>query len=110
MFCITGRFMFSAIAVAILVGGPVTNITNNASEMASVSSCAANLLANQTELIRQLAQEPYDQFVAGLYACSLCNVVTLWYDTFLPMVTSATCILLADLLNALYIHDAIDPC
>ena len=77
MFYIAGRFMFSAIAVAILVGGPVTNITNNASEMASVSSCAANLLANQTELIRQLAQEPYDQFVAGLYALSLCNVVAL---------------------------------
>ena len=99
--------MLSAIAVAILVGGPVTNITNNASEMASVSSCAANLLANQTELIRQLAQEPYDQFVAGLYALSLCNVVALWYDTYLPLVTSATGINIGESLNDLYIHDTL---
>ena len=57
--------MFSTFAISLLLAGPVTNITDNASELASVSSCAGELLANQTEFIRELAREPYENLISG---------------------------------------------
>ncbi|XP_067942165.1 DC-STAMP domain-containing protein 2-like [Watersipora subatra] len=62
----SGRLMFSTFAMSILLAGPVTNINNNVTELASVSSCVGELLSNETAYIAKLALQPYDELYQGL--------------------------------------------
>lgn len=57
--------MFSTFAIALLLAGPITNITNNASELASVSSCAGELLLAEAAFMKELARKPYEELIAG---------------------------------------------
>lgn len=57
--------MFSTFAIALLLAGPIANITNNAGDLAGVSSCTAEVLGNQTGFLKQLAKDPYEVLVAG---------------------------------------------
>lgn len=57
--------MFSTFAVALLLSGPVQNITTNSTNLAGVSGCVGEVLTNSSSYIQQLAKEPFRVLAEG---------------------------------------------
>ncbi|XP_072044146.1 uncharacterized protein [Amphiura filiformis] len=61
-----GRAAFLAIVVALLLNGPINNIFINANEVSTSMSCSAELAYNQSQQIKEVAAEVFDQYVKNL--------------------------------------------
>ncbi|XP_072035600.1 uncharacterized protein [Amphiura filiformis] len=61
-----GRAAFLAIVVALLLNGPIKNIFLNANVVSNSMSCSAELAYNQSQQIKEVAAEVFDEYLRNL--------------------------------------------